>query len=291
MQESFTPPTQTEPQVSRVSKVKMVLPILGVVVVAVAAVAVSLFLSQKQEPVAPNVPASQPKASEIVNDITCTLNFEVLAPTPTPTFTATLTPSNTPTATPTFTPTRTPTATPTFTPTPIPPTSTPTRTPTPTATATPTATPTRTPTPIPPTSTPTNTPTSTPTSTPTATPTRTPTITLTPSATATYTPSATPTSPIAATCNSIKMIYGVGEPDRAPKLSDNVQFQCGTIAGASRYEFRILAPAPNNTYQPWPAISGGTLSQPYTIAAYGSYSAQCRACAGVDASSCQPWEN
>ncbi len=110
-------------------------------------------------------------------------------PTPTPTDTPSDTPTNTPTDTPTNTPTDTPTNTPTDTPT-----NTPTDTPTPTPTDTPTNTPTDTPTDTPtnsPTDTPTNTPTDTPTNTPTDTPTNTPTDTPTP--TPTDTPANTPT--------------------------------------------------------------------------------------------------
>lgn len=107
-------------------------------------------------------------------------------PTNTPTPTATATPTNTPepTATPTNTPTPTATATPTNTPEP---TATPTNTPTPTATATPTNTPTATPT-----ATPTNTPEPTATATPTNTPEPTATPTNTPEPTATATPTNTP---------------------------------------------------------------------------------------------------
>lgn len=115
--------------------------------------------------------------------------FELyVAPTQTPTSTAT--PTNTPTNTPTSTATATstPTSTPTSTATATA-TSTPTNTPT--ATATPTSTPTNTPTA-------TNTPTDTPTATATATntPTNTPTATATATSTPTQTPTNTPTATI-----------------------------------------------------------------------------------------------
>jgi hypothetical protein len=148
--------------------------------------------------------------------------------------------------------------------------------------------PTNTPTPVPPTATPTRTPTATPTRTPTATPTR----TNTPTATATSTPSATPTTALAATCNSIKMIYGTtGEPNRAPNLSDVVTFECGLIAGATRYEIQLKTPG-NTTYQPLTVLNGARQSEPVQLSnyGYGSFSAQCRGCSGVAASTCQPWE-
>lgn len=316
---------------------KFILPLGVVAFSGIAAISISLFQSTKEGPVAPNAPQSQPKAAEQTNPNSCTLTFDVIAPTATPTNTATFTPTNTPTKTPTptntatstptstntptntatATPTRTPTATPTSTNTPTntptstptntptsTPTATPTRTPTatptftftpsPTFTFTPTATPTRTPT-LTPTNTPTNTATNTPTRTPTATATNTatntPTRTQTPSITPTFTASPTYTPAIAATCNSIKMTYGNTGPTPAPnrpvQLNDVVTFECGLIAGANNYKFQIKTPGAT-VYQPVLSLGGtSTLSQPFTITAYGSYSAQCIGCVG---NSCQEWE-
>lgn len=198
----------------------------------------------------------------VINTLPC----PTATPTRTATPTATNTPTNTPTRTPTLTPTRTPTATP-LPPTPTP-TNTPTRTPTPTATNTPTNTPTRT-------------PTNTATSTPTNTPSRTPTSTITP----TFTASATPTLAIGPTCNSITMTYAAGEPDRPIILGDIVNFTCGTVTGANRYEFRIQIGT--NGWVTVQSIGTSQTSGPYTIDEYGQYTAQCRGC--ID-SSCQPWE-
>ncbi len=201
----------------------------------------------------------------------------LVCPTATPTSTSTPTSTATPTSSPTRT--STPTATLTRTPTPTS-TSTPTHTPTPTATNTPT--PTRT-------ATPTNTPTATPTrtSTPSNTPTATPTYTITPTftATATFSPTATATLAIGPTCNSITMSYAAGEPNRPVKLGDIVNFTCGLVSGANRYEFRLKI-----DLGPWVSIgatSSSQISDPYTISSYGQYTAQCRGC--ID-DSCQPWE-
>lgn len=183
-----------------------------------------------------------------------------------------------PTLTPTRTPTRTPTLTPTFTPT-LTPTFTPTRTPT----LTPTRTPTRTPT-----LTPTSTPSSTPTNTPSRTPTRTPTST--PSITPSITPSPTPF--IADTCNSITMTYAEGVTTQRPAMiGDTVYFTCGTIAGATRYEFRLLEPGSSaelDEFIYFPSI-GGTSSRSVSrsLAVAGAHIAQCHACNDV---MCQGWQ-
>jgi hypothetical protein len=418
----------------RVPKLKVMIPIIGVVVVAIAAVAVSFFQAQKEGPVAPTAPQSQPQAAQL-NSNTCTLTFAVVPNTSTPSSTATRTPSPSPsrTVTPsnTVTPSRTLTPVPssgsiafckvieqcgevlsnwssipsttfsmtfsstatgfnqtvnittaqtpntslpggypaycstlqvprianqttqysyskenidsfgwntqlyfdTINPIPAlsqnnfctyggtcagvstgadglisltntnssatvivvnsricqpttPPTNTPTRTPTATATRTPTNTPTNSPTP---TRTPTNTPTNTPTRTPTPsnTPTRTPTFTITPTftATATFSPSATATLAIGPTCNSITMTYAAGEPNRPVKLGDIVNFTCGTITGANRYEFRLRIGT--NDWITIPSVGSSQTSGPYTINEYGQYTAQCRGCINA---SCQPWE-
>lgn len=101
--------------------------ILTTVVLAGIAIFTAIRLYQtRQQPVAPNVPSSKPKADE-TTAITCQLIFEIAGPTTVPT----VTPTTTATATPTGIKTATPTATPT---------STGIRTATPTTTSTATAT-------------------------------------------------------------------------------------------------------------------------------------------------------
>lgn len=118
--------------------------LLFTVILAGVAIFTALRLYQlRQQPVAPNVPSSVPRAHEATSPPAgaCTLSFTLLTTTPTatPTGSPTATPTGTAssTATPTATPTGTPGSTPTATPT-----GSPTATPTGTAssTATPTAT-------------------------------------------------------------------------------------------------------------------------------------------------------
>lgn len=162
------------------------------------------------------------------------------------------------------------------------------------------------------TNTPTNTPiaqatstvTNTPTRTPTNTPTRTPT--LVPSNTLTLTPTRTPTTPpgvtasvttaptvtqAGGTCNSIMISYAnTGAPVISPRKGDSINFTCGVVNGAFRYEFRLREPGSNNYITLVPISTGSRVSQPYTITQAGDFSGQCRMCTGSADSTCQAWE-
>ncbi|MEO8581799.1 MAG: hypothetical protein ABI425_04490 [Patescibacteria group bacterium] len=135
------------------------------------------------------------------------------------------------------------------------------------------------------------TPTLTATQTLTLSPTLTPVVTLAPSSTAV--PSNTPatTVPVGATCNSIQILNAsTGLPNTAPHRGDTVQFECGAINGAVRYEFQMIVPG-QTTYSPLLAVSNGArVSQSYTISSTGDFIAQCRMCTGAAASTCQAWE-
>lgn len=86
--------------------------ILATVVLAGIAIFTAVRLYQlRQQPVAPNVPSSIPRAAEVTPaPVACTLSFTLAVETASPTPTAT--PSGTPTETPSGTPTATPTGTP-----------------------------------------------------------------------------------------------------------------------------------------------------------------------------------
>ena len=170
------------------------------------------------------VVATESDGTVVTNSKTNSLNCTEVAPTPTPTPTAT--PTEAPTATPTEAPTATPTEAPTATPTEAP-TATPTEAPTATPTEAPTATPTEAPTATPteaPTATPTEAPTATPTVAPTATPTpfesfegQTATPTVAPTATPTEAPTATPTEAPTATPTPFESFEGqTATPTVAP---------------------------------------------------------------------------
>ena len=89
-------------------KIATAIILLATFVLAGVAIFTAMRLYQlRQQPVAPNVPLSIPKAVEVN---TCTLSFTLTLATPTATPTAT--PSGTPTATPSGTPTASPTGTP-----------------------------------------------------------------------------------------------------------------------------------------------------------------------------------
>lgn len=101
----------------------------------------------------------------------------------------------------------------------------------------------------------------------------------TPTPTATPVPTPTPTAPPLVCLNVTKDIA-------APKVGDQVRFTCGTVQGATSYEFRykVVGTATEGTLQ-----SSGTpnLSAPLAISAGGKYRVQCRPCVG---NACTEWE-
>jgi hypothetical protein len=99
----------------------------------------------------------------------------------------------------------------------------------------------------------------------------------------------TPTTP-AATCNGISISYGGSEPNRPVRIGDVITLTCGSIAGANRYEFRIIRNG-SVLQNLSPAAANSRVSQPFTIAQSGNYGAQCRMCTDSTANSCQPWES
>lgn len=65
---------------------QLLLAITAVVFLSLAAVSISLFQRSRRGPLAPTAPGSQPQAAEITNG-TCSVAFQVLAPSPTPSLT------------------------------------------------------------------------------------------------------------------------------------------------------------------------------------------------------------
>lgn len=92
------------------NKLTTALVILATFILAGVAIFTAIRLYQlRQQPVAPNVPSSIPRAQEVTPaPAACSLSFTLTVSTPTPTST----PSGTPTSTPTGTPSPTPTGTP-----------------------------------------------------------------------------------------------------------------------------------------------------------------------------------
>lgn len=105
----------------------------------------------------------------------------------------------------------------------------------------------------------------------------------------TATPTPTPTPLIGPTCNSIAMSYGGNTPNRPVQPGDNLVFTCGTIANATRYEFRIFQ---NGSLFATinPSANGASISEPFPMNQLGTFQAQCRGCADITAASCQAWE-
>lgn len=110
---------------------KTILLVVSTILLAAVAVGTAFWLYRLQTtPVAPNAPASKPKASTPVScqTIAFSLAGAGSSPTPTPTHAVTPTPTRAPTAAPTTAPTTAPTATPTGGPTSTPGGSSPTPT-------------------------------------------------------------------------------------------------------------------------------------------------------------------
>jgi hypothetical protein len=117
----------------------------------------------------------------------------------------------------------------------------------------------------------------------TPTPVVSPTPGVTPSPVASPTPGVTP-SPAASpapVCVNITMNTS------SVVVGDNVSFTCGTVPGATSYQFRVKAPD-GTISSIAPQVASGNVSQSFAITQKGSYKAQCRIC--VDSDRCQEWE-
>jgi hypothetical protein len=68
-----------------------------------------------------------------------------------------------------------------------------------------------------------------------------------------------------------------------------VNFTCGAVNGATRYEFRLREPS-GSFISLQPVAEGSRISQSYTITQAGAFRGQCRACSGETEESCQVWE-
>ena len=127
-----------------------------------------------------------------------------------------------------------------------------------------------------------------PQSSPQASPRVTPTPGATPSPVASPTPGVTPSpspSP-GVTPSPAPICVNISISKSNVVVGDNVTFTCGTVAGATSYEFRVKSP--DGTTSPvTPMTTGSTQSQSFTIAQQGDYKAQCRICVG---NACQEWE-
>lgn len=205
---------------------------LGIaIVVIVASIAVAVSQYTRDGLFAPTAPESQPSAA-IGSVESCTVYFNIGAPTGTPVATFTPVPTSTFTLTPTPSNTSTPTPSNTATPTN-------TNTPTPTATFTSTPSPTPGTGGISPTLT--FTPTPTFTNTPTPTNTNTPTPTNTPVPTATYTNTPTPTVTNAPVCVPVEP----NDPAAPSCVSENestttITWTWPAVQNANEYEIDIL---------------------------------------------------
>ncbi len=103
-------------------------------------------------------------------------------------------------------------------------------------------------------------------------------------------PTATATS-AAGSCNSIEMKYvSTGLNITAPQKGDNINFTCGEMAGAARYEFRLREPGSATFITLNPISTGARISEPYTITQAGAFRGQCRMCTGATEDSCLAWE-
>ena len=119
-------------------------------------------------------------------------------------------------------------------------------------------------------------PSPTPSASPSPAPSPTPGVTPSPTPSPSMSPSPSP-APICANISISKSNVVVG---------DNVHFTCGTVPGATAYEFRVKSPDGTIT-EVLPVSSGSVQSQSFSIAQQGNYKAQCRICVG---GSCQEWE-
>lgn len=103
----------------------------------------------------------------------------------------------------------------------------------------------------------------------------------------TASPTASPTSTPAPLCISISMSSNSGSGVLNP--GTQVTFTCGQVAGANRYEFRVILPG-KQIVSLQPTIAGSRVSQVYTLPNTGTFGAQCRICTGAAGETCTAWE-
>lgn len=91
-------------------------------------------------------------------------------------------------------------------------------------------------------------------------------------------PSTTPPSTPPFVCLS------VSKDIATPTFGQSVRFTCGTVSGATKYEFKYKVGTTVGDVQP--LNTGSNLTQPFAITHAGSYKVQCRPCTGTE---CAPW--
>ncbi len=80
---------------------------------------------------------------------------------------------------------------------------------------------------------------------------------------------------------------GITSSDASPELGSSVRFTCGTITGATSYEFRYKYSINGNPSANASLPANGNVSTPLVISQAAKYNVQCRPCIG---DSCTPWE-
>jgi hypothetical protein len=235
-------------------------------------------------------PSTSPNVSPSINPSESPTATPSGSPTATPTSSPSESPSVAPTATPSETPSVSPSESPATSPTSSPSTN-PGVSPSPSSTPSPTASPIASVTPSPsatPLATPTPTPTATPTGSPlaSATPTGSPIASITPVPSISPSPSVTPSSsptPLPLACMQITTNV------TNPRLGQAVNFTCGQVAGANRYEFRYKI-INTSFFGQIPTLEDNvTTSESFIISEPGSYKVQCRPCFNEACAMYEPW--
>jgi hypothetical protein len=83
---------------------------------------------------------------------------------------------------------------------------------------------------------------------------------------------------------------GITQSKQNLVMGDSVTFTCGTVTGATRYEFRVRFA--DGTFQNiTPSDTSANVSTAFTITKKGRHHVQCRPCQGADAASCNAYDS
>ncbi len=113
-----------------------------------------------------------------------------------------------------------------------------------------------------------------------STPTPTPVVTPTPTPTPTVAPTPTPTPPPLVCLNITKDVD-------VPVIGSQVRFTCGTVSGATSYEFRYKYTVTGAAAVEGSIGANQNVSDPLVVSTAAAYRVQCRPCVGL---ACTEWE-
>ncbi len=109
----------------------------------------------------------------------------------------------------------------------------------------------------------------------------------TPTSPPTSQPTSTPI--VSSTPNEIPLCLTISRDVQTPILGQQVRFTCGTVAGATSYEFRYRILESNEMGSLSPISQNSNISEPLTILKSGTYDVECKVCVKERCSPYSAW--